>query len=190
MIPLFFFGALAGILGTGGGLWWDGSGATPMAPPVFLSTICPLQLEIDNVSQRRLTLYQFLGTKPNATEEELLMTYQAHAQKLDAEIGTCLDKLVDDDGQRKGDQVPKACISDAYAKAEKKSQLVADTTIFLLDDNTKRQYNMYFMPLVYQIHIAEDSMMRNRTWAAGNVGKLQGSVDDVFKKVCKGFMDE
>ncbi|EEU34544.1 uncharacterized protein NECHADRAFT_88843 [Fusarium vanettenii 77-13-4] len=173
MPPLFFFGALAGILGT----------------------ICPLQLEIYNISQRHLTLYQFLGIKPNATEEELLMTYQAYAQKLDAEIGTCLDKLVDDDGQRKGDQVPKACISDAYAKAEKKSQLVADTTIFLLDENNKSQYNIYFMPLVYQIHIAEDSIDEKSDlgkWmkAAANVGKLQGSVDDVFKKVCKGFMDE
>ncbi|RSL49876.1 hypothetical protein CEP51_015428 [Fusarium floridanum] len=181
MIPLFLLGALAGILGTGGGWWWYESRAIPMGTHVFLSKICPLQLRIYDISQRHLTLYQFLGTKPNATEDEL--------------IGTCLDKVAEDDDQRLRDQMPKACIGDAFAKVEKKTNLVADTTVFLLDETAKSQYNIYFMPRVYQMQMVEDSIDDKSDlgkWMKGaeKAGKLQGSVDDVFNKVRKGFMDE
>ncbi|RSL83180.1 hypothetical protein CDV31_016863 [Fusarium ambrosium] len=195
MIPLFLLGALAGILGTGGGWWWYESRAIPMGTHVFLSKICPLQLRIYDISQRHLTLYQFLGTKPNATEDELVKTYQAHGQKLEIEIGTCLDKVAEDDDQRLRDQMPKACIGDAFAKVEKKTNLVADTTVFLLDETAKSQYNMYFMPRAYQMQMVEDSIDDKSDlgkWMKGaeKAGKLQGSVDDVFNKVCKGFMDK
>ncbi|KAJ4319084.1 hypothetical protein N0V84_006538 [Fusarium piperis] len=181
----------ASILASGGAAFWWMAISQPSLPKgnTFMARACPLHFEIYNTTQSHMTLYRFLGVAFNATEEKLLKSYQSSAQKFGAEAQSCLTQLREADSKHSADQTPKACLSQAYKKADRHAQMVTDVTLFLLDKNERSQYDMYLLPLLdtmYEAEIKMDDKSDVGKWIkhARKMGKLQGSTDSVLREVC------
>ncbi|KAJ4309836.1 hypothetical protein N0V84_011289 [Fusarium piperis] len=163
------------------------------APKEFLIKVCPLQWDIYDENEQHITLYSFLDLNPATETYDIWTAYQQATERHNGAVRSCIDSLIDSNGERITEGIPPACLTDQYRTAEKKLHVITNAALVLLDQDSRSLYDQHFLYPMYEIEdlsdvVADKSKLKNWKKKMDKMMRLQSEIRKSMCKICKQYV--